>query len=286
MGWTTPTQRATGFLVTSSVYNTDLIDNIAYLKGQAGAVTIEDDIVPSASTKDIGSVALPWAEGDYIDLYAGPRLNLAPHKRTIIFNWEMDVALAYQVNETSGGGGGDFDQGGTGQAFLKVDDDQVGQIYISNLGELGSSLDTSFNASRNPYIAQLFSLNNNDAVTRIFIGFRQTPGVVLPSGAAENFAGLEWTGANWVPIVANGTSQTVGGAITIDAGQRHTIEISIANGVDVEFWVDGVLEETLSSNLPTGGLEWQILLYSLSSGGAGDDSILTLGQLILQEDLV
>lgn len=38
MAWTTPTTRATNFLVTAAVYNTDIVDNLVAL--QAGAVAL------------------------------------------------------------------------------------------------------------------------------------------------------------------------------------------------------------------------------------------------------
>jgi hypothetical protein len=37
MTWTAPTDRATGFLVTAAVYNTEIIDNMNYLHGDSGA---------------------------------------------------------------------------------------------------------------------------------------------------------------------------------------------------------------------------------------------------------
>jgi hypothetical protein len=40
MAWTTPTDRATGFLVTAAVYNAEIIDNLKYLHGDAGTVDL------------------------------------------------------------------------------------------------------------------------------------------------------------------------------------------------------------------------------------------------------
>lgn len=40
MTWTTPTDRATGFLVTAAIYNTELVDNLAHLHGDAGNVDL------------------------------------------------------------------------------------------------------------------------------------------------------------------------------------------------------------------------------------------------------
>lgn len=47
MAWTTPTTRATGDLITASIWNTDVVNNLAYLHGDAGTVTL-------AATLDFG----------------------------------------------------------------------------------------------------------------------------------------------------------------------------------------------------------------------------------------
>lgn len=40
MAWTTPVDQVTGFLVTAAVYNAQIIDNLAYLHGDAGTIDI------------------------------------------------------------------------------------------------------------------------------------------------------------------------------------------------------------------------------------------------------
>lgn len=50
MAWVTPTNRATGYLVTATIWNEDVVANPSYLKGLAGDVTIEDDVIIQHST--------------------------------------------------------------------------------------------------------------------------------------------------------------------------------------------------------------------------------------------
>jgi len=44
MAWVTPSNRSTGDIVTAAIWNQDAVYNPQYLKGQAGAVTIEDEV--------------------------------------------------------------------------------------------------------------------------------------------------------------------------------------------------------------------------------------------------
>lgn len=53
MAWTTPTVRATGDLITASIWNGDLGDNLKYLHGDAGRVTINNGL-KAASTAALG----------------------------------------------------------------------------------------------------------------------------------------------------------------------------------------------------------------------------------------
>lgn len=51
MAWTTPVDQSTGTLITATIFNTQIIDNLTYLHGDAGAVTINNTITaPSFTT--------------------------------------------------------------------------------------------------------------------------------------------------------------------------------------------------------------------------------------------
>lgn len=44
MAWVTPSSRSTGDIITAAIWNADVVANPQYLKGQAGAVLIEDEV--------------------------------------------------------------------------------------------------------------------------------------------------------------------------------------------------------------------------------------------------
>lgn len=285
MAWTTPTQRNTGDLITASIWNTDLKDNLRYLRGLDGQITLGDDLIPESAALTVGQGANPWGAGHFYTAYAGPRLALHKSLREVVINWEGDTLSSYSVDDATTGGGA-VDMGGTGQIVLKVDDDIVGTARVSNLVEQNNAKDTSFNAGRNPYLRAEFSINNSDPATEAFIGLRTTPGAARPLPGAEKYAGFMWTGAIWVFENSDGAgAQDTSGTQTVTAAQRYVIEIFINGGSYVEYWKDGTLIKTSVTALPTGDLEWTVLLISVAGGGAGDDSRLTAGKLILQEDL-
>lgn len=284
MAWTTPTVRATGELMTASIWNTDIVDNLAYLKGEAGVdITLEDDVVPSAGSERIGLASAPWDEGHFDKLYAGPRAALHKFIREVTIEWSDLSVVAYQITEATTGGGA-FDDGGFGQSVLKVDNDGAGTVYVKQKAEQSSALDVSFNASRSPYYRQEFAIDRNVADTKIFIGLRQTPGVALPLPAAENYAGLIWTGAVWTFQTGDGAGNfDQSGNQTINVDTRYVVEILIISATSVEVYLNGVLIDTLT-DVPTGDMDWSVLLLSDGGGGA-TDTHLTVGKLLLQEDL-
>lgn len=281
MAWTTPTVRATGYLVTASDWNTDLVNNLAYLKGKAGQVIIEDDLIPNSGSLTIGETANPFNVGVFNQLYA-KRYSVQQAVRTIILPWEDPDDVRYQVN-VSEGGGFTVNGGGTGQCVLKVDDDGAGNCYISNQAAQNSAKDTSFNGGRSPFGRFEFTVDEDVANTEIFIGYRQTIGGALPGVGVENYFGIFWDGSSWSFDSSNGSS-TETQVVTPAANARHVIEIIVISGTQVDCYLDGTLEATFTNYLPTGDLEWQALLIS-DGGGGGTDTFLTCGLFILQEDL-
>lgn len=282
MSWTTPTVRSTGDLITSSIWNTDLVDNLAYLKGEAGLnIEFEDDVVPSAGTERCGIATAPWSEGHFSKLFAA-RLALHGYVRECRVNWESDGFGTYNLDDNSSGGG-TVSLGGFQQAVLKVDNNLASVARFEMIGEQNNALENDFNASRSPYYRQEFAIDINAADTGIFIGFRQTPGDALPVYTAENAFGLVWTGAIWQFQSMDGSSVDAGGTETINVDTRYVVEFLLTSATSVECYLNGVLVETLTV-VPTGALQWQVLMESDGGGGA-TDTHLTLGQAILQEDL-
>lgn len=286
MAWTTPTIRATGDLITSSIWNTDLVDNLAFLKGEAGLnIDFEDDIIGKAGTEKCGLSTAPWAEGHFDKLYAGPRAAIHKYIREIVVNWEDDSDTTYQIDTADTGGGTAFQMGGIGQAVITVQNNVTGTRYIKQRAEQNSALDASFNAGRSPYYRQEFAIDRNVADTGVFIGLRQTPGAALPLPAAEKYAGLLWNGAIWVFQCGDGAGNAeTSPTQTIAVDTRHVIEILIISATSVEVYLNGTLVDTFTTGLPTGDLDWSVLMFTDGGGGA-TDTRLTLGKTILQEDL-
>lgn len=280
MSWTTPTIRATGYLVTASDWNTDIVDNLAYLKGEAGLdIEIEDDLVPSAGTETIGKSTAPWDEGHFDKLYAGPRCAIHKFVREEIVNWQSKDNLG-----GASGGGGNQDLAGDGQYYLVVDDDGAGSnAYVSNDNADTNAKETAYNASRSPYGRFEFNLDTLKSCQTMFIGFRTTPGHSEPAGA-EKYAGLKLQSSTYSVVVSDGTAASHGiSSPTINV--RHVLEILIVAATKVEFYIDGVLVYTHTTKLPTGDLYWTAFLYSNGTGGVGEKTYLTLGQFQIQEDL-
>ncbi len=292
MAFTTPTTRSTGDLITASIWNTDMVDNIAFLKGQAGTIDIESSLVSDTDiTDDLGTAAIKWKEIHGRTLF-GSRMRVNPNIREVRMNWNLKDENAssqpdHNVTYTETGGGSEIRPGGTGQVTMKVDNDAGGarSCEIENETELNSSLDNAWTVSKNPYYRQEFSLNAEDSDAEIFMGFRATPGVNIP-GTTEIHAGLSWSGgANWELSTGDGTT-TSKTNLTTDptAGARNVVEIYVNGTTSVELYLNGVLQITKTTNLPTGTMEWEKLLDTDGGGGA-TDSILTLGQCIMQEEL-
>jgi len=283
MAWTTPTVRSTGDLITSSIWNTDIVDNLAYLKGEAGVdIALEEDVVPSAGIEKVGLSTNPWDEGHFNKLFAGPRCALHKFIREIVVNWEDDGSANYSM-QTPTTGNGTFAMGGFGQARLDVDNNAVSTVYVRGIGEQNNALDNSFNASRSPYYRQEFAISQNTSDQGVFIGLRQTPGTALPAYTTEHFFGLVWTGAIWIFQTGNASTQDVSGTQTITPDTRYVVEFLLVAATKVECYLNGTLIDTLTV-VPTGDLEWSALMESDGSGGA-THTYLTLGKVILQEDL-
>jgi hypothetical protein len=281
MAWTTPTIRATGYLVTASDWNTDIVDNLAYLKGEAGLdIEIEDDIVPSAGTEKLGKDTAPWDEGHFDKLFAGPRCAIHKYVREVVIDWESADNMG-----GGSGGGGNQNLAGVGQYLLYVDDDNAGSnAYVDNNNTAANAKDVAFNVGRNPYLRMEFNLDSLKTCQQIFIGFRSaTSGNWISS--AENYAGLVIDGGTYAAYWCDGSTPSAHGLSAPTINVRHVLEILIISATEIEFYIDGVLVYTATGNLPTGDLDWACLLYSDGTGGIGEHSYLTLGKGILQEDL-
>lgn len=109
MGWTTPTTRAVGFLVTAAVWNTDMVDNLLALEGlsvPACRIVYEGSQVPYT---DLG-VSSPW-EGeipalpfDTVDYDPGGQADLVAGSITVPSTGLYLVAFGTQIGTTTAAG--------------------------------------------------------------------------------------------------------------------------------------------------------------------------------------
>src|SRR3954453_10264535 len=77
MAWTTPTIRATGDLITASIWNTDIVNDLKSLWHIADETTFTDKSVPSSTTIVTGaSVAFDGVQQARIEFWS-PHLDLA-----------------------------------------------------------------------------------------------------------------------------------------------------------------------------------------------------------------
>lgn len=288
MSWTNaPAPYATGHLVTAAEWNGYVFDNPEYLKGRGGAdVEFERSIMSDTDETDTsGSATKRWSEGHFDKLYAS-HSKYAVHRyiREVSIDWAT-LNPADQQWATGNAGNGDRNPGGTGQWVFKVQENSGDAYYIANQGEQNTGFDTSWNAGRSPYGRFEFATDGNDSWLSVWAGFRQTVGVAVPNAAAEKYAGLHFDGTNWNAEVADGTSETQSGNLTVAASQRHVLEVLIVSATNVLFFIDGLLVSTLATTLPTGNLDWTFLIISDGSGGAATWSNVTIGKLLFQEDL-
>lgn len=289
MSWTAiPADYATGHLVTASEWNTYVFDNPAYLKGQDGDVAFEDDILPYAGTERVGTSTYPWDEGHFDKLFAGPRF--AVHRFTRRQSLPMiqadvgTVSTDYQMGQANNGNGG-ISRGGANQIVLDVQEDGAGDAEIYNEGEQNSGQDTSFNAGRSPYFKAEFAMDRaSSAHTNAFIGLRASASATATPVAGENFVGLYKLGATWAPVTGDGSSTTSGDAASVSNSTRYVVEILLISATRAEIYLNGVLVDSIETTLPTGDLDWQIMLESKTTGGA-DVAHLTVADLDAQEDL-
>lgn len=284
MGWTTLTKRAIGYLITKA-NDVDLwIDNIHYLKGQAGDVSMEAGIASDTDiTDDLGTSSLRWRNIYGRSIYAN-RFRATPEIREVRIPWE-DTST-FQLSSATAAGGTNA-AGGTGQWVLKVDNDIVdSSSRIYQQVEQNGSHNNAWTVTKSPYLRLEFAADLADSRTRIFLGFRATPALDIPT-ATEIHAGLFWNfgdAGGWTGACSGGAAQA-SAAVTVSTAARHVLEIWINSASAVEIWLDGTRVANLTTNLPTGSLEWEFNLLGKDGGGAATDTLLTLGQVIIQEAL-
>ena len=283
--------KATGELITAAIWNQNVIDNPSFLKGISGTIELEDSVVSDThNTDDLGTAAKQWKDNYSVRSWGGRMLTNPSQKREVRIVWEVkdenansqpDVAVTY----TETASGSTIRGGGTGQVVMEVDDDAGGarSTEIEQETEQNNAQGNEWTVSKKPYMRAEFSLDAERSTGGIFIGFRTTPGIAIPTGA-EHHAGIAWTGTDWVVTHGGGTTATASLVTSPTVAARNVVEIYVNGSTDLEIWINGVRETVITANLPTSALEWHILSETDGAGGA-TSTRLTVGQLIFQEDV-
>lgn len=286
MAWVTPTTRATGYLVTAATWNQDVVNNPAYLKGQAGNIQLENNQEPlTDNVYRSGARSLRWLSA-HAQVFRG----LAVEERRI--SWD-DPAVGVGPNgvfDTATGAGTGFLAGGSGQKVLQVSDNQVGTRRVELTAAINNGLAIVWEPAKNPYLrigfnmaAGLFGRTN----LKWFIGLRATPsGTALPV-AAEHHMGLRFDGSQaannrFAFVRSDGTLGTSLFNDAVITGGSQAVEMEMVSAMDIQFRIDGVVIAAPATLLPTTNLQWQLLIISDGTGG-GTTSEVTIREIILQK---
>lgn len=289
MAWVDPEVRAAGYLITVDDDWNRIVNDLKHLRGQDGTTVLEGDVDPNTDlTQNMGSFAKRWGQIWANKMYAGNGM-MTLHRGTVreeVFNWTDLIRGDWNILPAGSTdlGNGDFDEAGTGQVVLWVLNNNLDGIYLGPRGEQHGGKDNSWNAGRNPYACFPFNLSENHADVVLWIGFRQTLGNAVPSAAAEKYAGLHFDGSAWNCEQADGSSETQEAISAPTANVRHVLEILITGGTNVIYAIDGTIVKILTGTLPTGDLDWTVMMRSVDTAG-GDTFYGTVGRLLFQESL-
>lgn len=303
MAYVTASNRNTGDLITSGIWNQDAVDNPNFLKGLAGPVDIADDLNPtddafSGTPQDLGIGGDPATAKRWQDIF-GVRLHANRYRadlgrRTVILTWEnLDIGAAdafadHQMVKTVVGGG-DVVEAGLGQIVLVLGTGATDEARIDQRREtiapVGVALDNRFAGSRFPYIRFEMSHVAPDPQHRFFIGLRDTPAFGIP-GVAESHIGFRMVNPanNFEAVVGDGSSVSSLPASPFSSNVRTIYEIAILSASLVDFYVDGAFGGTFTSSIPTALMELSLNVQNVLAPAFGFS--LTMGMAVVQEDRV
>ncbi len=172
--------------------------------------------------------------------------------------YEGDVLIA-SANIATRTSVGTVSDGGNGQCVLH--NAAAGYAGIENPAEAGGGLATTFNPTRTPRFSVQFSSSSFPANSSMFFGLRAALGAAVPA-MNEIHAGFRWNGANFIASSSDGAGVGVAdNCTTPSVNVQHQLEIIILGGIQVEFYIDGVLVFThaTAAGLPSGEMQWQII---------------------------
>jgi len=202
------------------------------------------------------------ATGNIVD--ESPELKDAPWH---IERWTWQAALA---NAQVGVRGAPVD-GGSGQVHLPVTDGgAASRVAVEANAEVVGTLGTEFTPAKTPrFITQIAIDNWATAATnfKMFFGLRETLGDNVPV-ANEDHAGFEWDATNFNAINGLGANKSSTALTTPGNGVHVQLEVIVVGGVQVEFYINGVLVHTETNNVPAAVLDWQHLMEALANSTA------------------
>ena len=240
-------------LISESTLNVQIRDNFDHLKNTA-QVTYQSDFV------------------------------MPPYRRETRMLWEGATTTGMQA-DAFWSDGGTVLIGGAGQLVLKTDNDASGSARETQSTAINNAVSNNWGTTHNPYFRQEFSLTGTTISFHMFLGLRTSTNVAIPT--TERHWGLNVSGSTWHASIGDGVTQTAttaSDALRPSLNARHVVEISVHNSSNIYFWIDGSTFLTLDGSLVTSSMvRWSLQAYSTGNGTAAEDTLVTLGQNIMQE---
>ncbi|MFH1485897.1 MAG: hypothetical protein ABIH46_07495, partial [Chloroflexota bacterium] len=245
-----------------TVVDSRLAGTVTHLAASAGIIRIANSQYRSVVRTGTGNI---------VD--EDPDLKDAPWH---VMNRGWESLDAYDV--TGVVGGGVIALGGSGQVALTITNAAIDVAGICSPLDVANSLESSWKVERTPRYLKSIGIHLYGAGAngnRMFFGLRETIGNAVPDPAgAEEYAGFDWDGTDFRAVSSDGGGVGVQTAVATDpiVDVHHQLEVIIFSGVQVEFYVDGVLVATHSAaaGLPNAAtfLDWQELIHALGTGAA------------------
>ena len=298
MAWLTPSNRATGDLITAAIWNQDVVANPAYLKGQAGVVLFENSIAPTADTTfDVGnSFTARWNNIYSMHHWAFGHGGL--FRRQNNMNWDMGSLGTVKVG-TFSGNGASVKNAGANQIVIYCDETNgvvnAAGIY-EDIDNLNGGATVNIIMNKKPYIRNEFHMASFGVAGTIqfWMGMRDiasASNTSMPT-SSENVAIFRLNTGSVEVFVANGGTATATTTVDVSAwlttGTRHALEIFQPNATRIEFAIDGTVRATATANIPGSGatlLAVNAVKATIANIGGGTVRTITLGKWVVEQDI-
>ena len=281
MAYVTAPTRASGDVITAGIWNQDVRDNVRFLKGTDGLVTLEDSVQSDANDTDsLGTGTAAWRA-----IYAIRYMSLG---RSARIGWEGSLNTSQVIIGTGSGSGGKVVLDGFGQLLL-----QAGTVsntewaLIGQADSVAGAFSPTWPIAKHPSFQIPFGRVGTDENFEAFLGFRVSTGTsgsgTIVPGASENHAGIYYNGTNWRARIGDGTVLSTGTASTLATGTWHNGMVMIRSTSRIDVVVDGTTLGTFTGSLPSGGVAWQCIIVPLNTS-ATSTKRLTIGEIFIQQN--